>query len=185
MIQIIHWSPKFVFFAWVTINIKEKLLFSRTQKRRFWEYVTDEEEIDMFTQQILDGKRSWKPDHNNESTVLNISVLFELGGYERTATGWWNVYKFHFGIAYENSIKCCKCLQIPFWNCLWEFHQVLQFVWTNSWYFHILMIELQFHIILLFVMHSIFIRTFHSYEKWSFHVILFSQHNIYIFIYFP
>ena len=46
-------------------------------------YVTDEEEIDMFTPQILDRKRSRKPDQNNENTVLNISMSFyhELGGH--------------------------------------------------------------------------------------------------------
>ena len=62
----IHRSQKFVFFIWVIIN-----------------YVTDEEEIDVFTPHILDGKRSRKPDQNNENTVLNISMSFydELEGY--------------------------------------------------------------------------------------------------------
>ena len=62
----IHRGQKFVFFTWVIIN-----------------YVTDEEEIDMFTPYILDGKRSRKPDQNNENTVLNISMSFydELEGY--------------------------------------------------------------------------------------------------------
>ena len=32
-------------------------------------YVTDEEEIDMFTPQILDRKRSQKPDQNVQSTT--------------------------------------------------------------------------------------------------------------------
>ena len=42
--------------------IKEKLFIIQLgSKRRFWEYVTDdEEEVDMFAAQIIDGKRNKK-----------------------------------------------------------------------------------------------------------------------------
>ena len=39
--------------------IKEKLFIIQLgSKRRFWEYVTDDEEVDMFAAQIIDGKRN-------------------------------------------------------------------------------------------------------------------------------
>ena len=43
--------------------IKEKLFIIQLgSKRRFWEYVTDdEEEVDMFAARIIDGKRNRKP----------------------------------------------------------------------------------------------------------------------------